>query len=74
MTAFIDGAAFPGSFARGGWHALAHVVEALLRTLADVHAAGVVHRDLKPANVLVESGGTPWLLDFGMAQIGRAHV
>jgi len=32
------------------------------------HQRGVVHRDLKPANVLVEPGGQPKLIDFGIAR------
>jgi eukaryotic-like serine/threonine-protein kinase len=43
----------------------------MCRTLAYVHARGIVHRDIKPANVLV-SGRTaadlaPKLVDFGIA-------
>ena len=44
------------------------VLVPLARTLADVHAAGVVHRDVKDANILVrEADGQPVLVDFGAA-------
>jgi serine/threonine-protein kinase len=40
----------------------------LLRTLADIHAAGFVHGDLKPANVLFDAHDHPWLGDFALAR------
>ncbi len=45
---------------------LARVLPSLFDGLAYLHARGLVHRDLKPSNVLIDSGGSARILDFGV--------
>jgi serine/threonine-protein kinase len=45
------------------------IFERVCEAVQYAHRNLVVHRDLKPGNVLVQSDGTPRLLDFGIARL-----
>ena len=62
---FVDGVPFPGPVPR--YEAIGRLV-VVARALHHVHRQGMIHRDLKPTNILVEKGGRPVLMDFGIAR------
>jgi serine/threonine protein phosphatase PrpC len=39
------------------------------RAVVALHREGIIHRDIKPENVMIESGQTLKLLDFGVARL-----
>ena len=46
----------------------------LADALAALHAAGYLHGDIKPSNIGFAAGGSPKLLDFGLAREANAVV
>ncbi|NOY28441.1 MAG: protein kinase [Oligoflexia bacterium] len=69
VTELVDGQPFPGLQSPAPWSLVQGPTQQLLRSLWQVHLAGIVHGDLKPGNVLVTASGLVRLLDFGLAHI-----
>ncbi|MFN0008882.1 MAG: serine/threonine protein kinase [Planctomycetota bacterium] len=49
------------------YRSCAKILLEIARTLEAAHGKKVVHRDLKPQNVMLQGGGNPIILDFGLA-------
>jgi serine/threonine protein kinase len=46
-----------------------HIMGKVAEALTYAHREGVLHRDIKPSNIIIDSEGTPYLTDFGLARI-----
>lgn len=51
------------------WRDAFEIVKVMTESIALAHAKRILHLDIKPANVLLDSDGSPWLADFGIAEM-----
>jgi WD40 repeat protein/serine/threonine protein kinase len=50
------------------WQSVAHIGVQVAEALEYAHKQGVLHRDIKPSNLLLDTQGTVWVTDFGLAK------
>jgi serine/threonine-protein kinase len=46
----------------------AHLLLKMAEAVAFAHEHHILHRDIKPSNILIDTQGTPFLADFGLAR------
>jgi eukaryotic-like serine/threonine-protein kinase len=50
------------------WQSVARIGIQVADALAYAHSQNTLHRDIKPANLLLDTQGTVWVTDFGLAK------
>ena len=51
------------------WQSVAQIGVQVADALEYAHRQGIRHRDIKPSNLLLDTTGTVWVTDFGMAKV-----
>jgi hypothetical protein len=66
---FVTGGSLEDLLERGpmGVHDTLKLGESIAKALDYAHSNKVIHLDLKPSNILLDSSGSPYLADFGLA-------
>ena len=72
-TAAIVNSVVRTSFRSGrnneSFRSAARIAAQVADALDYAHEAGVIHRDIKPANLMIDTKGSVWVTDFGLAQV-----
>jgi serine/threonine protein kinase/WD40 repeat protein/Flp pilus assembly protein TadD len=54
------------------WRSVARIGVQVADALAYANDQGVLHRDIKPSNLLLDTAGTVWVTDFGLAKASES--
>lgn len=70
---FIEGQSLAQLKTGGRWRSgddkeAARLVAKIASAVQYAHERRILHRDLKPSNILIDAGGEPHILDFGLAR------
>lgn len=53
------------------WDHIARWGLEIASALEHIHKHKIIHRDIKPSNLLLDKSGKCWLIDFGLAKVGK---
>jgi serine/threonine protein kinase len=67
-SALMSGTDLTGAHDRRYYRQVARLALQVAEGLAYAHGQGVLHRDIKPSNLMVDTRGTVWITDFGLAK------
>ncbi len=69
----LSSASANGSRSHNGryWRSVAEIGVQVAQALDYAHQQGTLHRDIKPGNLLVDTQGTVWITDFGLAKLAE---
>jgi serine/threonine protein kinase len=64
-----EGQAALSESGRHYWQSVARIGIQVAEALDHANGQGIVHRDIKPSNLLLDTQGTVWVTDFGLAKL-----